>query len=49
MGAAARTEVFELFGDLADRPAGIAYGAPARDYSRTSKLPDHLSALRQAG
>ena len=49
MGAAARDEVFELFGDLADLPTGVAYGAPARDYSRTSKLPDHLSFLRQAG
>ncbi|MEC9198362.1 MAG: Hint domain-containing protein [Pseudomonadota bacterium] len=49
MDAAARHEVFELFGDLADLPTGAAYGAPARDYSRTSKLPDHLSALRHAG
>jgi hypothetical protein len=49
MDSAARHEVFELFGDLADLPTGVAYGAPARDYSRTCLLPDHLSFLRQAG
>ncbi len=46
VGNAARKELFQLFPDLADSTVAAAYGDPARGYSRTKHLPDHLGALR---
>lgn len=45
----ARAEVLTLFPDLRHLTAGAAYGDPARTYSRSCLLPEHLKDLRLAG
>lgn len=47
VGAAARRELFQLFPDLAEGGVTVTYGNPARSYSRTKHLPEHLRALRR--
>nr|WP_228028727.1 Hint domain-containing protein [Donghicola mangrovi] len=49
MNIAAQSEVLELFPDLQRFDPAMAYGSPARTYSRTGLLPDHLRELRLAG